>query len=45
MVRELEFSQREFQIPRRSLHAKIFHSWRETNHVATDQRRLPRRDY
>ena len=30
-VRELEFSRREFQIPR--LIHSIFHSWRETNQI------------
>ena len=28
-----------------SLHTRIFHSWRETNHVAKGQWRLPRCDY
>ena len=52
-VPKLEFSPREFQIQfnsiwadfLRSLQGRIFHSWRETNHVAKDQWRLPRRDY
>ena len=34
-----------FKFHARSLCARIFHSWHETNHVGKDQWRLPRRDF